>query len=999
VGREIFYCFNCQERLTGDDLEQGRGFQVSGKVCCADCTEGILAFMPPDEQETFRRRIARLRPPEEAASEPAPEPREGTRSRRRQSSPRLPAVKEGLDETPPEPARRLSPVVLACIAAGVTLAIALPILFLMPRKPARPKAPEAAATVEPSAAAAPAAVAAAPDPPASDPTLPESLRLARAFVRAHPDDLSGQIALYEKAKWDVDKTPHYEAFKKELEALIARQRKSFAPELERLDQEAKGPLDREEFRAALDLWEKARPRHPVDEWTLVVDKKMGEVWDRATKVYRELKQQVLDARSRGSAVEAGRIRDRVLVWGLERYTKDIDQLLSGAVVAADPAPPKPAAGPAVPVTPPPTTEPPRSPEGQQYLAAWEKAMLQATARRFEEARTELGRAAGPLQEEGLKKEAAEDATDLAAIVSARDAAIKAVAAMPRGRAVTLDTTGEDGNPVKVEGRVVRSGPARVEVKAEKDSVFVELAEIGSAALAPFCADKRVAALLALVGGDAEAARKLAVDGIPPKWWRFAADCRAKAPKPDLDALRRELAARHAYYAMEREWRSMETRGAAIAKAKALANDHAVAAIVRDNLKLILRRSEAGRDYYFPTAGLKGGGTFKRARNEKAGEVWLSAADTEEERKIKNNFVEVEFYAMPDADYRAWVWVGGCCAETFDFNMQATHLTAPNPQDRKNPYKIEPGTGVMIGVKHSLGGLKKDHAAHAGTKEPKLPKEPTRWEWVSIALPKYPAPGPMRIRFLTAQKGFAVAAAVVSAVRKGPPPEAERADLEKAWAEEAADLLPPPEPGLVAHWTFDEKAGTTVGDASGNGHDGKIAGGAAWGEGKSGGGLACNGKAGQVDVPGTADLQLPGDLTIAFWMKKNAEGTDWVRLVGKGAGELRNYGVWEAEKDDKRVMFQQYNAKKENVISLYSKSNIEKGQWYHVAVTVSGGTARIYINGKLDASEARKGAPAVTADPVTIGHGDKMHGPFNGALDDVRIYNRALAADEIAALAN
>src|SRR5690606_1107624 len=71
--------------------------------------------------------------------------------------------------------------------------------------------------------------------------------------------------------------------------------------------------------------------------------------------------------------------------------------------------------------------------------------------------------------------------------------------------------------------------------------------------------------------------------------------------------------------------------------------------------------------------------------------------------------------------------------------------------------------------------------------------------------------------------------------------------------------------------------------------------------------------------------------------------------------------------------------------------LKSGQWYHLACTYNGTLLRYYINGVLSGS-ATVGAPTSDSRPVYIGARSHVSGTgyFDGAIDDVRIYNRALS---------
>jgi len=69
-------------------------------------------------------------------------------------------------------------------------------------------------------------------------------------------------------------------------------------------------------------------------------------------------------------------------------------------------------------------------------------------------------------------------------------------------------------------------------------------------------------------------------------------------------------------------------------------------------------------------------------------------------------------------------------------------------------------------------------------------------------------------------------------------------------------------------------------------------------------------------------------------------------------------------------------------------------WVHLAGTYDGATLRLYLNGVQVNSRAETGPIATSTNPLHIG-GDSIYGQyFQGRIDEVRIYNRALSAPEI-----
>ena len=75
------------------------------------------------------------------------------------------------------------------------------------------------------------------------------------------------------------------------------------------------------------------------------------------------------------------------------------------------------------------------------------------------------------------------------------------------------------------------------------------------------------------------------------------------------------------------------------------------------------------------------------------------------------------------------------------------------------------------------------------------------------------------------------------------------------------------------------------------------------------------------------------------------------------------------------------------------------QWAYLVMTYDGANTRLYINGQATAVSPNTGAIANALYPIYIGSWLGTTDWFNGLIDDVRVYNRALSAAEIQALYN
>ena len=205
-------------------------------------------------------------------------------------------------------------------------------------------------------------------------------------------------------------------------------------------------------------------------------------------------------------------------------------------------------------------------------------------------------------------------------------------------------------------------------------------------------------------------------------------------------------------------------------------------------------------------------------------------------------------------------------------------------------------------------------------------------------------------------------------------------------------------GLVGYWSFDEGLGTRAGDMSGRGNYGDITA-ATWIDGKKGKALSFNGvDLTRVEADVLADYN---SMTQCLWIKANAlTNTDneaYMHLyIGNGGLRLTNTGslTFGIETDD--------------VYPTVSTGNIiQANNWYYVCA-VFGGVGvipKIYVNGTDRSSGGDGGSGSLLnfiGDPMGIGGGvgsREYEGEFNGLIDEVRIYNRALSATEVASLYN
>ncbi len=209
-----------------------------------------------------------------------------------------------------------------------------------------------------------------------------------------------------------------------------------------------------------------------------------------------------------------------------------------------------------------------------------------------------------------------------------------------------------------------------------------------------------------------------------------------------------------------------------------------------------------------------------------------------------------------------------------------------------------------------------------------------------------------------------------------------------------------EKGLIFHVSFDGslEADTAAGEKKpSKDKDVKLV------EGRFGQGAEVK-QAAQLYYPGGKNFSLKQG-TVALWFKRDKAwaanafilfkavgGPDWNRnalyLMTTDHKQLRAW-VWDANAEQKLIM---------------SPNNIEyqAGQWYHLAATFTDGAVKIYIDGKEISygtpADPMMEMPSAEVKNIQFGSDYTPDSVADGVLDELRIYDRPLSADEVAKLA-
>ncbi len=210
-------------------------------------------------------------------------------------------------------------------------------------------------------------------------------------------------------------------------------------------------------------------------------------------------------------------------------------------------------------------------------------------------------------------------------------------------------------------------------------------------------------------------------------------------------------------------------------------------------------------------------------------------------------------------------------------------------------------------------------------------------------------------------------------------------------------------GLVAWWKLDDGSSgttpTTAADSSGNGNTGTLTNGPTWTtSGKINNALTLAAASSQyVSVPYASALEPTTAFTVTAWV--NPTSTSQMAIIASPDSDGWNNG-WRLIVDGAPQL--SGNIVTSNTsprATAINTANPPAGTWTHVALVYNGSTLTVYSNGV-------PGTPVSVTGTVTYGTsaflpiGGASGVPyFNGKIDDVRIYNRALSASEVTSLYN
>jgi hypothetical protein len=213
------------------------------------------------------------------------------------------------------------------------------------------------------------------------------------------------------------------------------------------------------------------------------------------------------------------------------------------------------------------------------------------------------------------------------------------------------------------------------------------------------------------------------------------------------------------------------------------------------------------------------------------------------------------------------------------------------------------------------------------------------------------------------------------------------------AGEITALMGDPISGLKGDWKFDENTGTTAADVSGSGNTATLISGAGWTTGQNGSAVSLDGVDDYVQVGAQSSLVMTNTGTL----------TTWIYPTGAGSNAFAGGTILAKEG--------------EYVINRFPDGTIQWGfangdpgwqfintgyvaplnQWTHIAITYDNGVIKTYANGSLVHTYSGSGFIGdqyPSQNDFRIGGRQLNPQLFQGRIDEVRVYNRALSAREI-----
>jgi hypothetical protein len=202
-------------------------------------------------------------------------------------------------------------------------------------------------------------------------------------------------------------------------------------------------------------------------------------------------------------------------------------------------------------------------------------------------------------------------------------------------------------------------------------------------------------------------------------------------------------------------------------------------------------------------------------------------------------------------------------------------------------------------------------------------------------------------------------------------------------------------GLKAYYPFNGNAN----DASGNGNHGVEKGGPSYVAGVCAQAISLDGEDDYIRIPHSESLAFSSAITISIWLKSSYQGQSYIMNNFDVSGDSTKWAFDLTGKQGSPTysvafaVWGQSGVPNDNKEVISYAPDVWNNQWYHIAATYDQKSIKLYIDGNLSATELYDKLINFTTADILIGV-DLVGGRFPMELDELKIYNRALTAQEI-----
>lgn len=200
-------------------------------------------------------------------------------------------------------------------------------------------------------------------------------------------------------------------------------------------------------------------------------------------------------------------------------------------------------------------------------------------------------------------------------------------------------------------------------------------------------------------------------------------------------------------------------------------------------------------------------------------------------------------------------------------------------------------------------------------------------------------------------------------------------------------------GLVGYWWLDETTGNAIDQISSNNL--VVSGAVPNQTGKYSTCYSFDGSNDILSTGGNVSALVPSNaLTVSAWI--NTSATGYFGICGVWAYNTGGYFI---SVESTKLRFWVGSSSSTNAL-ITGNTNINTGTFVHVVGVYNGSNLTIYVNGSSDATPVNYSSGISASAKFCIGDNDATGNiPFNGRIDDVRVYNRAFTSSEVTSLYN